>query len=278
MITIEQLTPHAIDQMSYNELIGITRETNRPPGGLESIKLISRESNITPEHKILEIGTSTGFTAINLARLTKANILGIDINQYSLDEAKQRSKSMGVESKTQFELNDATNLTYPNSTFDMVFCGNVTSYVPNRLKALSEYTRVLKEGGVIAAIPMYYLKEPSKNLLNRVSEAIKYNISPEYKKDWLDFFNKPELSCFFSEDYKFDSIDEEKIIEFSKNIVSRPHLNAMRKDTKKRLTDKYIQQIKLFGENLSIMGYTIMLLRKEEFKLDPELFTSTRIS
>ena len=36
-MTIANLTPEDIKKMSYNELIGLVRETNRPPGGTKTI-------------------------------------------------------------------------------------------------------------------------------------------------------------------------------------------------------------------------------------------------
>lgn len=37
MKEIRELTVKDIEEMNYNELIGLTRETNRTPGGLEAI-------------------------------------------------------------------------------------------------------------------------------------------------------------------------------------------------------------------------------------------------
>lgn len=76
-------------KMDYNQLIGIVRETNRPPGGFKSILHIAQNTFITRETKVLEIGTSTGITAIELAKLTHCKITAIDINPVSIEEAKK---------------------------------------------------------------------------------------------------------------------------------------------------------------------------------------------
>lgn len=275
MKKIQEFTPRDIDEMDYNQLIGITHETNRPPGGINTVKTICRNAFILPSHKILEIGTSTGFTAIEVAKLTGAKVTGIDINPTSLQEATHRAKLMGVERKIKFEINDATDLPYSSRFFDLVFCGNVTSYLSNRDKALSEYIRVLKNGGTLAAVPMYYLRRPSDHLINLVSEAIKFRINPEFRKDWAKFFDRAPLTAYFSQDYKFDRINNSTIERFTLDILSRPHLNEMNPETRERLSEKYSDQIKLFAENLSMMGYTILLLGKEEYKLDRELFTGS---
>ena len=64
MKKIENLTPEDIKAMSYNEIIGLVRETNRTPGGLNTIKTVARMLNLNNNSKILDIGTSTGHTAL----------------------------------------------------------------------------------------------------------------------------------------------------------------------------------------------------------------------
>ncbi len=274
-ITIASLTPEDIARMSYNELIGITRETNRPPGGLKTVKTICRESFLDRSKQVLEIGTSTGFTAIEMARLVGAKITAIDINQLSLDEATNRARIANVEDRIRFEKRNAMDLPYENSSFDMVFCGNVTSYIPDRNAALREYTRVLKDGGFLAAVPMYYTKKPSESLVDRVSEAIKFRLVPEYKSSWISFFNREPFVSHYSADFQFDTIRDFRITEFVSEILASPHLAEMKGDTRSALSRKYESQIKLFGKNLAHMGYTVELLRKEEFRFDSELFTSS---
>ena len=276
MKKLEEITPEDIENMSYNELVGITKETNRPPGGVNTVKTICKEGFLNSNSHILEIGTSTGFTAIELARLTGARVTAIDINQMSLDEALIKSREAGVKRVT-FELNDAMNLSYGNSVFDMVFCGNVTSYIPDRVKALHEYERVLKDSGFLAAVPMLYLREPPKELIEKVSQAIKYKVVPEYGKDWASFFKRHPFVLHFSEDYKFDDVSPSRIREFTQNILFGNHLKAMRRDTLEVLRNKYTSQIELFAENLSYMGYKIMLLRKEKFRFDDQLFFGSKI-
>lgn len=273
-MNLETLTAMDIERMSYNELIGIVRETNRPPGGLRSIARIAQHTFLRPEQKVLEIGTSTGVTAIELARLTGASVYGIDINSVSLEEAQRRAVLYGVDTLTHFKQEDATKMSYQDDFFRMVFCGNVTSLITDRVKAVAEYARVLENGGFLAAIPMYYVKEPSTELVARVSDAIKVDITPQYRKDWIEFFTLPTFSQYVAEDYEFDNIPPSIVDSFVDNMMSQPHLNSLKSDTREILGRKYREEMHLFRENLSHMGYTLLILRKEPHPLDPELFTS----
>ncbi len=153
MKKIENLTPEDIKKMGYNEIIGLVRETNRTPGGLNTIKAVARSLNLNQNSKILDIGTSTGHTALEFGRLLDCEVVGIDINDESIKTATERCKRFKL-SKVKFQLDDATNMSFKDGIFDVVFAGNVTSLVNNREAALQEYWRVLKPRGFLVAVPM----------------------------------------------------------------------------------------------------------------------------
>ena len=81
VIAIEQYTVEQIRAMSYNELIGLVRETNRTPGGNRAIAAIARRLFVDARSTVLDIGTSTGSTALELTRLTGCAVVGIDKNE-----------------------------------------------------------------------------------------------------------------------------------------------------------------------------------------------------
>ena len=263
--------------MNYNELISIVKETNRPPGGINSIIEMAKNIFINKKSQVLEIGTSTGFTALELARIIGCDITAIDINELSIKEAKERAEKLNL-TNIDFKLDDAENLSFKADSFDVVFCGNVTSIVNDRDKVLSEYKRVLKNSGYLIAIPMYYIKKPSEELILEVSKAIKVNIKVHDKKYWKELFTNEKLELLKEIDYKFDYISDERIEEYVKQILSNKDLDVLSLETRDTLNKKYKKHIKLFRDNLSHMGYTILILRKTNLALDEELFTGTKIN
>lgn len=275
MNTVGGYTVADIEQMDYNQLIGLVKETNRPPGGFKSVSKIAQMAFLNKDSRILEIGTSTGITAIELAKLVGCKINAIDINPVSIAEAKKRAEEEGVEDLIEFEVQDATNTRFEDNTFELVFCGNVTSLIDSRNEALQEYIRVLKKGGFIGAIPMYYIKQPSKELLQDVCDAIQVDIIAWDKKYWFDFFSKDTLEILWHEDYKFDYIEDLAVNNFSREILSREHLAKLNDNAKGVLQEKYTRYMLLFRDNLSHMGFSVMLLRKCDVDIDAELFTSS---
>ncbi|MCR6473757.1 methyltransferase domain-containing protein [Bacillus safensis] len=274
------LKSESLNNMNYNELIAIIGETNRPPGGIRTVMDFVLNTNITNNTKILEIGTSTGFTAIELAKRTDASITAIDINESSISIATKRAIEQGVASKIDFIKADATNLPFLNEEFDYIFSGNIISYIPNRKKALSEYIRVLKKNGVLFATPMYYLEEPSKHLIEDVREALKMNINIDYRDYWMDFFNINDLDLFLVEEFQFNYVPDKDIKEYVKNILltNKNYLEQSIDDEEvmNEFSHLYEKYIYLFRDNLSKMGYSELFLRKNKYGFDQELFTAHR--
>lgn len=278
MKKIEELTSNDIEKMSYNEIIGLVRETNRTPGGLNTIKNVSRMLNLNPYTKLLDIGTSTGHTALEFGRLLNCEVVGIDINDESIKTAIERCKRFKL-NKVKFIVDDATNMSFDDGSFDVVFAGNVTSLLNDRDAALNEYWRVLKPNGYLVAVPMYYIKKPSEKLLQDVRNAIQVNIKAQYKEDWSKFFLRENDEIFEENDYKFIKCSEKEINDFCSLILSRKHLKKLKADAFETLKKRYCYFMHLFNENNSHMGFTIYIIRRKEDDIfnDPELYHSESV-
>lgn len=278
MKEIKDLTVKDIEEMNYNELIGLTRETNRTPGGLETIKLVSKLLMLNKDTKILDIGTSTGHSALEFSRILNCKVIGVDINEMSLAIARERLEDFELK-KAEFICEDVTKMSFEDATFDVVFAGNVTSLIEDKSKALSEYWRVLAPNGYLVAVPMYYLEEPSECLINDVRKAIRVNIGVYNKRDWVNFFVSDDVEVFEEVDYRFLKCTDDEINVFCNYILNRKHLDELSSDAKKVLGERYIKYMHLFNENLSHMGYTIFILRRKENEKynDPQLYNSERI-
>lgn len=270
-----------IQNMNYNEQIAIIGETNRPPGGIRTVIDFINNNNITKDTKILEIGTSTGFTAIELALRTDAQITSIDINPNSIEIAKTRAKSLGIENRIEFLVADAMNLPFENQKFDIIFSGNIISYIPDRDKALSEYMRVLKKFGILFASPMYYFEKPAKFFIEKLRNALKMDISIDYEQTWENLFSKEGLELILEEQFKFDYISDSDIVKYVEDILlsNKDYLSLYNFEdgALKEFIKLYEENIFLFRDNLFKMGYSQLYFRKNYEPFDRELFTSTRI-
>jgi ubiquinone/menaquinone biosynthesis C-methylase UbiE len=109
-------------------------------------------ATLQPGERVLDVATGPGIVARIAGRAvgTTGQVLGIDIAEQSLEVARRKAASEGLEQVT-FEVQDAENLTLPDASFDKVFCSMGLMHFPSPEKALAEMYRVLKPGGKLVA-------------------------------------------------------------------------------------------------------------------------------
>ena len=122
--------------------------------------------------KVLELGTGTGGTATLLAK-QGASVVGIDLLPFRLAEAKERATQHNVADAVNFSLMDATQLAFPDNTFDVVISKSVLVFTAHTQTARECY-RVLKPGGKAIFI---------ENMRNHPAVWL-------YRKMWLKYSRK----------------------------------------------------------------------------------------
>ena len=97
------------------------------------------------EHlEVLDVGCGPGFFEITLGK-EGHHVTGIDITENMIHEAKENVKAAGL--SADLMTMDCHNLNFPDETFDMVICRNITWTLDDPQKAYREWLRVLKKGG-----------------------------------------------------------------------------------------------------------------------------------
>ncbi len=273
---------HRIETMDYSEFVGLIRERNRPSGGIKTVHNVAVNAFINSSKKMLEIGSNTGFTSVNMSLLTGCEVVGIDLNEESIAEAKRYAKKQKVEKLVSFKKANVLNLPFPEKHFDVVWCSNATSFVSEKSKAVNEYLRVLKVGGTLVMVPIYYIKEPSSRIVQKISEAIGVKVEIYSKSFWLELLQgvsdneKIPIELYYSCDFNY--LDRKDFIDdYISEIMSKEHIRQFgekeRSMVKKRL--KYFME--LFNENLKYAGFSIFLFQKRVISEEKELFLTKKI-
>jgi len=270
-----------LNKLNYSDWVALIKERNRPSGGIKSVHKVAVNAFIDPSKKVLEIGCNTGFTSVNLSLLTGCRCVGIDINKDSIKEAKKYSKEQGVNKRTNFRVANALDLPFNNETFDVVWCSNVTSFINDKEKAISKYLRVLKIGGTLVVIPIYYIKKPSIKLLTEVSNAIGAKVKFMKKKDWIILFNNVslkngyKLELYYEKDYIYQNRSN-FIRKYVNCILNKKHLLKLNKKDKEIIKKRTLDFFYLFNKNLKYAGYSILLFQKRKIKDEMELFITKK--
>lgn len=275
VLDLERMGAADIRAMSYNELIGLVRETNRFPGGRRSLHKIATRLMMRPQTRVLEIGCATGSTAIELNRLVGCRPKAIDVDPRSLTEARRRAAEVGAEA--EFIHADATRLPFDDGSFDVVICGNVNALIDDKDRAIAEYRRVMVEGGYLVAAPMYYRTPPPDELVERVRAAIQVNIPVLYRDDAIEVYKSIALEVYDMVDFAFEDIPVDRVHTFCDEILARDHLSRLGEAAKSALDDLYRDYMLLFRDNMALLGFTIVFLRKTRFIEDPELFIAREV-
>ena len=111
-------------------------------------KIFTEEIGVEKK-KVLDVGTGPGVVAIQLAELGH-DVSAVDLSEGMLEEAKENATRFGV--TINFQKGDAENLPFPDSYFDVVVAKYVLWTLPDPLKALSEWHRVVKPGGKVVYV------------------------------------------------------------------------------------------------------------------------------
>jgi phosphatidylethanolamine/phosphatidyl-N-methylethanolamine N-methyltransferase len=101
---------------------------------------------IGPGDRILEVGVGTG---INLALYPRdCKITGIDLSDSMLEKAHERVAKNGLRDVRLLQM-DASALTFPEDSFDIVYAPYLVSVVPDPVQVAREMRRVCRRGGRI---------------------------------------------------------------------------------------------------------------------------------
>jgi ubiquinone/menaquinone biosynthesis C-methylase UbiE len=129
--------------------------------------------------KVLELGSGNALLwKSNLKRIPEdAQILLTDFSEGMLNDA---SKVLGEDSnRFEYKIMDAQEISYPDDSFDIVIANLMLYHIPDREKAISEISRVLKPEGVLYASTYSLnnmkefnglLKNYDKNLYNPIEQ------------------------------------------------------------------------------------------------------------
>jgi ubiquinone/menaquinone biosynthesis C-methylase UbiE len=270
---ISQLSVAEIKTLDFSRVVGLTNEPNMPSGGGATVRRVLELAHIRPGRPVLEVGSNTGYTTIEMASWIDAPVTGLDVNPVSNAFAAAKAAAYGIGNAT-FVLGDGQGMPFPDDYFDLVFCSNVTSFMDDHGKAINEYYRVLAPLGILASVPIYYRRTPPEPLRARVEEAIGVRLPVTSRDYWADMFSRPRVSLIADESYEYVRQSPERIAAYTATVMSEPHLRDLPTDKLAALRNRLTHFYELFDENLAYCGYSILLFRLGHPNPEPVLHTT----
>lgn len=111
---------------------------------------IAQSAGVGPECDVLDVGCGIGGAACHLARRTGARVRGLTPNTAQIELAQALAHSKGVQDNVAFDRGSASDLPYPDESFDVVLFFESPCHFPDRELFFREVRRVLRAGGRLA--------------------------------------------------------------------------------------------------------------------------------
>ena len=109
-------------------------------------ELLCEAVDLRAGQRVLDVATGSGNAALSAARRF-CEVTGMDYVPELIEEARRRADVERLE--VVFEVGDAEDLPYPDSSFDVVLSTIGVMFAPNQEKAAGELLRVCRPGGKI---------------------------------------------------------------------------------------------------------------------------------
>ena len=175
--------------------------------------------NIQGDDLVLDMGIGTG-VSLNYYPQDRGRIIGIDLSDGMLREARRKIKERGLNRVSVFQCN-ALELPFADDTFDHIFISHVISVVSDPVQLVREAQRVAKPGARI--VILNHFQSP-----NRVIGTIEKLLCPLCTKlGWRsdlalnDLVRRTGVEVDYR--YKLESIDlwETVVITNTKSALNR---------------------------------------------------------
>ena len=111
------------------------------------IQHIIKKLNLSPDQKVLDIGSGWGSLAIEIAKSSKCEVVGITLSKNQLEYSIKKAKELNLENQVSFKMMDYREL---NEKFDRIVSVGMFEHVGRKFysKYFNKVSKLLKKDGV----------------------------------------------------------------------------------------------------------------------------------
>jgi ubiquinone/menaquinone biosynthesis C-methylase UbiE len=120
-------------------------------GGLATTRDQAKRIAVTEDSRVLDVGCGIGGPARYLAHTYGCRVDGIDLTPELIETGQVLTERCKLGDRVVLRVGNALDLPYPDQTFDVVWCQNVTMNIADKGGFLAGVYRVVKPGGLFTA-------------------------------------------------------------------------------------------------------------------------------
>lgn len=179
------------DEVGHNFLARLGK-TRLRPGGRRATEWLIEQGSFTAEKLVLEVACNMGTTAVGLTKRFGCRIEGVDLDETALAKAEHNITVQGLQHLIHVQRANAMRLPFDDETFDIVINEAMLTMLPlqAKRKAVAEYFRVLKPGGVLLTHDVMLTTDDGETVLQRLRQAINITVTPLTRDGWKSLFEQ----------------------------------------------------------------------------------------
>jgi SAM-dependent methyltransferase len=103
---------------------------------------------LRPGDRLLDVACGSGGPSLHAARLTGCEIVGVELYEEAVAEARRLAHKAGLGQEASFLQADAGDrLPFEDDSFDAILCIDAMNHLPDRPRILGDWARLLRPGG-----------------------------------------------------------------------------------------------------------------------------------
>jgi ubiquinone/menaquinone biosynthesis C-methylase UbiE len=140
-------------------------------------------------HAVLDVGCGTGVMSLLLAEMGH-QVWGVDLSEGMMGKAREKADKKGI--SINFSIEDAEALPFEDNSFDLVVNRHLLWTLPNPQKALDEWKRVLRPGGMVTIIDGLWCTGSLSERVRRIAANIGVLITE--RKNQFGRYYSPDIT------------------------------------------------------------------------------------
>ncbi|ALP52884.1 methyltransferase [Candidatus Tenderia electrophaga] len=206
-----------------------------PEASHRTVRHMAEKTKLTPQDKVLDIGSGYGGLARYLAETFGCSVVALNLSEKENERARKLNKERGLDDKIEVVDGSFENIPAEDKAFDVIFSQDAILHSGQREKVLQEVARVLKPGGkFIFTDPMAADDCPAgvlEPILNRIH--LSSLGSPAFYRETAAKFGMKELN--------FEELTHQLVNHYSRVLQETEKHEA---ELTKKVDKAYVERMK----------------------------------